>query len=112
MTRKITGKSEENHSGIVCDFWRISDEYMEKNSSKAPYNYSASFGRVFFSISLWEKPQTLHFHDFWIPGRVHDSQNQLFLSLETRIPQIIQEKSRIIFKALVVKSQNVGNQSI
>ena len=29
-----------------------------------------------FSISLWENPNTPHFHDFGISGRVHDSRNQ------------------------------------
>ena len=36
-----------------------------------------------FSICLWGRPNTAHFHDFEIYGRVHDSQNQLFLQLET-----------------------------
>ena len=35
-----------------------------------------------FSISWWEKPKTLYFHDLGIFARVHESQSQLFLSLE------------------------------
>ena len=45
-----------------------------KNSPKAPYNYSASFGTSNFSVTFWETPKTPHVHDFRIWGRVHDSQ--------------------------------------
>ena len=34
-------------------------------------------------ISLWENAKTLHVHDFWFFGHVHEPQNQLHLTLET-----------------------------
>ena len=43
-----------------------------------------------FSIALWENPKAHHFHDFQIFGRVHDSQNQLILLLDTKILQRFQ----------------------
>ena len=36
-----------------------------------------------FSISVLGNQESPHFHDFRIFGRVHDSQKQLFLTLET-----------------------------
>ena len=60
------------------------------NSRKAPWNYRGTLCAYNLSISLLENPQTPHFYDFWIFGRVLEPQNQLFLSFETpRIPQII-----------------------
>ena len=58
-------------------------ECMEKIRREAPKSYSASFWASNFSILFWEDPETLHFHDMGIFGRVHDSQNQSFLSLPT-----------------------------
>ena len=57
------------------DYW--------KNSWKAPKYYSASPWINNFLISLWENPTTSHFHDFGIFGRVADSQNRYYSSLET-----------------------------
>ena len=56
---------------------------MEKNTPKAPYNYSPSFWTNNFWISLWENPKTPHVHDFPMFGRGHESQNQVSLFLET-----------------------------
>ena len=54
-------------------------EFMEKICLKAPKNYSASFWTGNFSVCLLENPQTTHFHDFEIFGRVPKPQNQLSL---------------------------------
>ena len=56
------------------------------------------FGLVTFRFAYW-RTQTLHFHDFWISGRVPDSQNQYDLSLETPGYLNNQRKSQILFKA-------------
>ena len=37
--------------------------------------------------------ETHHFYDFGISGRVHDSQNQLFIFGDPRPPQISQERT-------------------
>ena len=65
---------------LGCHFYC---KYYEKNSRKAPYNYSASFWIGNFSISLWERSKTPNFHEFGIFERVLEPQNQLFLFLET-----------------------------
>ena len=60
-------------------------------------------------VSLWEKSQTPHVHDFGISRRVHDSQNQLYLSLET--PGYLKQykKNPKSFQTYYLgESQNVG----
>ena len=59
------------------------------------------------------EPQTPHFHDFRISGRVPGSQNQLFISLET--PGYLKQIKKIpgIFsKILFSKSQMCGHLSL
>ena len=61
--------------------------HSEKNGPTAPHHYSASFSNSYFSISLWERPKTLHLHDFGIFGHVHDSQNQSYFLWRHQISQ-------------------------
>ena len=75
-----------------------------KNSPEPPRNYSAS---------LWESPTTYCFHGFLIFGGVHDSQNNLFSSLETlgyskQLKKQTQNNSNLIFR----ESHNVGEHFI
>ena len=64
--------------------WPLLGHFNSKYYEKMwPQSYSASLWTNIFSISLWEGPKTKHVHDLGIVGRVHDSQNQLILSLET-----------------------------
>ena len=58
--------------------------FMERIWSKAPWYHSASLWISICWICLWENPQTLHFHDFGIFGRVTELQNQYHLFLEAK----------------------------
>ena len=48
---------------------------LEESSEKLRRIILLHFGT---SVSLWEKSQTPHVHDFGISGRVHDSPNHFF----------------------------------
>ena len=78
---------------------------VEKICLKAPLDYSASFWTSNFPICLWERPKTLHSHDFETFGRVREPHNQYYLSFETpRALQLIQEKAQIIFRNISSRS--------
>ena len=80
--------------------------------SKAPYDYSAEFGLVFFRFGYMR-----HFYGLGISGRVHDSQNQHDSSLETtgyfeeskKIPNNFESPMLINLELLEIEHfENVG----
>ena len=82
-------KSQENHRKIMKalfgHLWVIFRVNLWKRyiCLKAPQYYSASFWINNVWICLWERPKTLHVNAFGASGRVLDSQNPYYLSLET-----------------------------
>ena len=100
-TRKLRGVSPsyisyrkilENLGKVRC--WvlggLVGHFYCEYNR-KAAYNFSASFRTSNFSIHYWKTPNPLIFMVLGPGGRDHDSQNQLFSTLET--PRVLQNKT-------------------
>ena len=56
-------------------------------------DYSADFWISTCSMSLWDNPETHHFHDRRIVERADDSHNQLFFLFDTRILQMFRAKT-------------------
>ena len=68
------------------------------------------FGSCRIPHGSWENQKSHYCHDFRILGRVHDSPNQL--SLTVGLPNYVknQQNHNIIFENNIWKAQNIGNQ--
>ena len=62
-----------------------------------------------FSICLWVKPKTFHFHEFGIFGRVHDSRKKYYLIFgDTRITEAIRKIPKSCWAIWFVEITNCG----
>ena len=81
---------------------------MENIWPAAPYNYPGSFWSCNFWFIMGE-PETPHFYDFKIFGRVPGSQNQYYLSFETPGDPTTIKKNPWDLNKCFYKYQSCGN---
>ena len=111
--KRSHGKSGETRKRSGCGVWggvlEVNFTAKLKSGPKDPKNYSASFCTSNFLISLWEKPETLHFLVFrtYTSGRDHDSQNQLYFTLDHQSTLKSMRKSHNMFEHIILGSLKI-----